>query len=269
MRLRPPFPRTENANKPGAGLLEGGAFTLVETLVAIAVLTVLIALVAPALSNARQAADRTHSLAKLRNLGHRFGAYSADFADAFPYSTRETLHPITAPGYAIAFGHFQVTMSWPLMMPDLIAAGHASTAPHLAPKVTRQHVTVSVDQTGKPIWLTSSYAYGLSFVADPAVWVEGVGASDALLRPVRTHETIFPARKVLLWDAFTPYLLPPPGGFGWDRSDIVPMLFVDGHATQLVPGNAQMGAHSTVFPHLPVGGRRLRDTPGGVRGFDY
>ena len=239
-----------------------------EVLVVIAVLSILVALSASALGRARESADRTLSLSKLRDLANRFGVYYAEFRDTYPYSTSDTHHPLGNPGEFTAFGHFQIDIHWPALMPDLMAAAHTPAAPHLAPKATLRRPPLFSGPGIEPFWPTSSYLYGLSFVADPAVWVAGTIPSDALLRAVKVHETVLPARKVLLWDAFTPYLSPPPRGFGWDRADPVPMLFVDGHAAQLAPADAQPGAPA-VLKNLPVGGLRLRDTPGGVRGYDY
>ena len=250
------------------------AFTIIEALVVITVLSVLVALSASALGRARESADRTLSLSKLRDLSTRFGVYYAEFRDTFPYSTIDTRHPMPfgGPGAASGFGHFQIDINWPMLMPDLMAAAHMPTAPHLAPKATtREPPSLSGPGIG-PFWTTSSYCYGLSFVADPAVWLPGTIPSDTLLRAVKVHEAVFPARKVLLWDAFTPYLWPPPGGYPRDRTDQIPMLFVDGHAAQLSPVDAQPGAPSIRFRWVggsSEGGRRLRDTPGGVRGFDY
>ncbi len=246
------------------------AFTIIETLVVIAVLLVLVSLSASALARAREGADRALSLSKLRDLANRFGVYYSEFRDSFPYSTRDTGHPLPfgAVGDAFSFGHFQIDIHWPLLMPDLMAAAHAPAAPYLAPKATKRNPPNFNRPGSRPLWTTSCYQYGLSFVADPAVWVAGTVPSDTLLRAVKVHEAVFPARKVLLWDYDTPYLWPPPGGYPRDRTDAVPMLFVDGHAAQLAPADAQPGA-SAVFSNLPVGGRRLRDTPGGVRGYDY
>ncbi len=250
------------------------AFTLTEALVAVSVLSLLVALSAPALARAHQSADRTLSLSKLRDLATRFGIYAGEFRDTFPYSTRDTLHPVPtgAWGDALGFGHFQIDINWPQLMPDLMAAAHTSAAPHLAPKATKRQPPLAIGPGIAPLWVISSYSYGLSFVADPAVWLPGTIPSDTLLRAVKVHEAVFPARKVLLWDRDTPYLWPPPGGYPRDRIDPIPMLFVDGHAAQLAPADAQPGAPSIVFPGVggsSTGGARLRDTPGGVRGFDY
>ncbi|MFN0010960.1 MAG: prepilin-type N-terminal cleavage/methylation domain-containing protein [Phycisphaerales bacterium] len=247
-----------------------GAFTIIEALVVITVLSVLVALAASALARARESADRTLSLSKLRDLANRFGVYYGEYRDTFPYSTSDTLHPLPVggPGSASGFGHFQIDIHWPMLMPDLMAAAHTPTAPHLAPKATLHQRSMFSGPGVEPFWPSSSYHYSLSFVADPAVWLSGTLVSETLLRAVKVHEAVFPARKVLLWDRDTPYLWPPPGGFRWDRPDPVPMTFVDGHAAQLAPADAQPGA-AAVFKNLPVGGLRLRDTPGGVRGYDY
>ena len=238
------------------------------------VLSVLVAITASALARARESADRTLSLSKLRDLSTRFGVYYSEYRDTFPYSTSDTRHPMPygGPGAASGFGHFQIDIQWPELMPDLMAAAHSPSAAHLAPKATLRRPPLFSGPGVEPFWPSSSYSYGLSFVADPAVWLPSTIPSDTLLRAVKVHEAVFPARKVLLWDRDTPYLWPPPGGYPRDRIDPIPMLFVDGHAAQLAPVDAQPGAPSIVFPGVggsSTGGARLRDTPGGVRGFDY
>ena len=249
------------------------AFTLVELLVVITVLVVLSGLTLSGLAKARQQADRIASLARLHELGARFAAYSADFRDGFPYSDEAARHPLDTPHVVLGVGHFQYELYWPLMFPDFVAASRGDAAPHLAPRARRAvgQGTAQADSLG--LILTSSYLYGRSFMADPAVWSPDTQPSRALLRAIRTHEVAFAARKVILWDYATPYLSSPPGGFAWDRADAVPMLFVDGRAADMKPAEASPGARGLTAAQLDVsgglGGMRIQDTPGGVRGIDY
>lgn len=250
------------------------AFTLIEVLVVIAIVLVLIGIALPVLSGVRDQANRTLSLAKLHNLGVRFDAYYADFRGVFPYSDEETSHPIGVGTDQIGAGHFQYDINWPLMFPDMLALASSEAAPYLAPKALRPENASILRPDGNGLWLTSSYWYGLSFVADPKVWLPETTPSPALLRAVRVDEAAFPARKVLLWDHITPYLRAPARGFSPDRTDAVPMLFVDGRAAQMKPSESVPGFKGLrasdlgVFGNLGLG-TRIQNTPGGVRGFDY
>src|SRR3954471_16947270 len=62
------------------------AFTLVELLVVIGIIAVLIGILLPVVSAARQRAETTSCMATLRNLGQAMYAYSVEFKGAVPYS---------------------------------------------------------------------------------------------------------------------------------------------------------------------------------------
>src|SRR3954451_15070395 len=62
------------------------AFTLVELLVVIGIIAVLIGILLPVISAARQRAETTACMATLRNLGQAVYAYSVEFRGSVPYS---------------------------------------------------------------------------------------------------------------------------------------------------------------------------------------
>lgn len=63
---------------------QGSGFTLVELLVVIGIIAVLIGLLLPAVSRAREQGNRTKCLANLRSLGQAMYLYAMDFRDRLP-----------------------------------------------------------------------------------------------------------------------------------------------------------------------------------------
>lgn len=78
--------------RPAPGLVRlRGAFTLIELLVVVAIIALLISILLPALSRAREIARITVCLANMRTIGQATHQYFNDHNDAFPAFTRFSL----------------------------------------------------------------------------------------------------------------------------------------------------------------------------------
>ncbi|HWD18736.1 MAG TPA: prepilin-type N-terminal cleavage/methylation domain-containing protein [Verrucomicrobiae bacterium] len=69
----------------GRSRFAGSGFTLIELLVVIAIIAILAALLAPALSLAKEKAQKTVCLSNLRQIGIAIQSYAPDYAGRIPY----------------------------------------------------------------------------------------------------------------------------------------------------------------------------------------
>src|SRR5688572_27432006 len=71
------------------------AFTLVELLVVIGIIAILIGILIPTLSRARESANKTACLSNIRELGNAFRLYAAGNKDAMPIGCVGVVTPLS------------------------------------------------------------------------------------------------------------------------------------------------------------------------------
>jgi len=91
-----------------------GAFTLIELLVVVAVIALLISILMPALSNAREQARAAKCLAHLRTLGQGLSIYASEYRDVLPPGRLPKIDECNA--YADMFGRRKYRPTFTAMM---------------------------------------------------------------------------------------------------------------------------------------------------------
>lgn len=261
-------------------------FSLVELLVSIGIIGILLALVLPALANARAAARETVALSNARTLGFSFQAYTDQFK-AYPFRSPGTppddsgdFPPlpgdllavrwwpegtVVATSSAWALGHLwpgvlSAVAPWPEHYATWVSPGRETALPE-----PKDPFADDDDEDDLPFG-DISWRYSNSFIGSPKLWQEGAAADPKMLRAIQPHEVQFPAQKVLAWDADITYVPKEPkiidDHYAWQT----PMLFADGHAAAKNPTEAKATRPNPLNFDSRI---KLHNTEGGVQGVDY
>lgn len=163
-------------------------FTLVEMIVVIAIVALLVALVAPTLGGAREAARRTASLAKLRSHVANFAAYANDYKEWLPYYADPafvfTILRDVDSGSVLKVRYFETAFYWNYCL----AKGYYGGQLH--------HPSFRASGTA---WGDGcDYWYSASLRADPRFWNESTRTGPEQWRRVLLSEVVFPGSKAVL-----------------------------------------------------------------------
>jgi general secretion pathway protein G len=212
------------------------AFTLVELLVAIALIAVLIGLLLSAIGRARQQADSVACLSNLRQLATAAHIYCDGNRGSFPMAYDLEFQPPLVISVNWDFNTIRDTASGEVkVVPGLLWAGQTNPKIQQCPSYDGKSNTLADPYTG--------YNYNTSYI--------GHGAQESIVAPIKIAQVRNAARCALFGDGqysagankFMRAPLPNPGdaGFtfrsagtqGFRHRGRTNVAFVDGHAESL------------------------------------
>lgn len=247
-----PFPETSQmlGCRPRKANRRPLGFTLVELLVVVAVIAMLAALLLPALSRARESAQRAACQNNLRQLGIAFELYLEENRDTYPAAQ----DPVSvSPYYWLWMGR-----GWRRLLAEYVPGDKENPGVFFCPSDVRQK---SVD-----VYERTSYAYSMAFYHPPE-HIDSVDDYTATFRnpmptvPQRAASVRNPSKKVLLgeWFANHDAFAGDQGWFAWGGKRNY--LFADGHMEYLDSRELLVANDGLPDPNLTVGGISGRDVP--------
>lgn len=172
---------------------EGHGFTLIETVLVIALVGVLIVLLTPSLRGVRRAGDDAGAAAHLRSHASVFAMYASDHKQLLPnfFNPKADVFILRCPsrGIAIPVHYFEVSYSWGVGLADGYYEGNPAHPSFYSPAARGGRWSGG---------FLSSYQYACVFLADPDYWDPRRSRLEPeQLRAVRIDEVLFPSSKTL------------------------------------------------------------------------
>lgn len=211
-------------------------FSLVELLVVIAIISVLAAILLPALSRAREQAYRASCANNLRQLFLAFEMYTHDHQGYYPSADDDSL-----PWLWMGRGFRPV-------LEEYVPRGKDHPGVFWCPSDTRS----------AQVFDSTSYAYSMAFYHSP----QQINAMDRgsdysnpqPAKPQKTTSVRYPAKKILLGEWYSNHRAFTGDSGWWDKLGSRNYLFADGHAEYLDAADILPANDGLPNPNLTVDG---------------
>lgn len=228
-----------NNDRPHFGAKTG--FTLVELLVSIAILSILMALLLPALSKARESARRASCTNNLRQIGMAFELYALENKEFYPAAS----DPVsTSPFYWLWMGR-----GWRAKLAEYIPGDKDNPGVFWCPSDPR--ATTQYEST--------SYAYSMAFYHSPEQINSLTSVADNYSNPLPTKPQKMaavrePSRKILAGEWYSNHNAwgNDQGWFGSGGKRLY--LFADGHVEYLDMNDIHVSNDGLHNPNLTKDG---------------
>ncbi len=206
---------TQDLDGPALSVAAAGV-TLVETLVAISLIAILMALLVPALAESKRAARQAGCISNVRQSGLDMLTYASSHSDFMPAPKRWDIDPSTnwwgfdgqpAPAILIGYvrhgdliateGYIHWSPKWPLI---LAADGAAGGAAWTCAGHSDDHAPVSsedrpwIDVMGAATPLKTAFWYSSAFLADPKFFRDMANGSFQDFGPQRLADVLLSGR---------------------------------------------------------------------------
>ncbi len=177
------------------------AWTVIELLVVIGIVSVLLAITIPTLRGVRRQGDATQCLTHLRSCATAVTLYTKDFRDVFPYFGDPSAHPSFRNG-GVGCSFFAQAFHWPLVVSPYLTSERVSPV-QLCPQspaaiaIYKEHDSTFLEQYPPNYVFTSDYSLSYTTFTRPEFWeTDDVSWNQtSLMRSVSVHEAIFPSSK--------------------------------------------------------------------------
>jgi prepilin-type N-terminal cleavage/methylation domain-containing protein len=160
---------------------ESSAFTIIEILVVLVIVSLLAGLIVVGLSRMKNRAQEVQNLVNLRSHASTWSSYSNDYKDVFPYFVAPEpgwIDVTRDDGSSVRIKYLQQRTEWPVLMSKSYYSGLSSLAPVFHPP-----------------WTISTYNSPCAFRVDPDHYTAKRVPFPSQLRAIFAHEVSIPSRK--------------------------------------------------------------------------
>lgn len=259
------------------------AFTLVELLVVMAIISTLAGILLPVIGRVRVKAGEVECLNNIRSAMVGVTAYTGVHKGLVPVPRfdAEVSRQKSRPRSVVRCGSFWFIES------DYFGP---SLTWHTAVGVDLGHEAVQYTCTGfhperlgdsssgtlyfpgpfglcGGIYWPSTYALSNAYHVRPSFWAEGASQEQSDIQVQRLEATAFPSQKVVLFETLLLHRFSVPEGYTDVRGAVIPMAFADGHARLEDLADATPGMRNRFRPQSEEWA--LLNTKDGVLGIDY